>query len=74
MEWAVTRLKIGFTLTMLLGAMWAAVGLFDSLTQVAVGLIVMASASIGLGAVQWVEDRRDDAWLYREAVWVRREQ
>lgn len=74
MERAVNRIKIGLTLTMLVGAMWAAVGLFESLTQVAVGLVVTAVASIGLGAIHYVEDRRDDQWLYREAVWMRRDQ
>ena len=66
-------LRIVFSLAMVLGVMYAAIGLFDSLLQMTVGIVLTAVGVIGYGAVQYTEDRRDDMRLYRESVWMRRE-
>jgi len=54
---AVNRLRIGFALTTMLGAIWASVGLFDSLGQVGLGLVVCSVGVLGSGAVEWVASR-----------------
>jgi len=51
------RLRIGFALTTILGAIWASAGLFDSLGQVALGLVVCSVGVLGSGAVEWVASR-----------------
>lgn len=67
------RLRVGLTLTILLGLMWAAVGLFDSLAQVAVGLIVTGVAGLGIGLVDYLDARADNRLARgRAEVWVRR--
>lgn len=68
-----TRLRVGLTLTILLGLMWAAVGLFDSLTQVAVGLILAGVSGVGIGLVDYLDNRRDAHLAQgRAEVWERR--
>lgn len=52
----VNRLRTGFTLSIILGAIWAAAGLFDATpTNFIVGVLVSALAWIGYGAVDWVD-------------------
>lgn len=48
--------RVAMTLLILLGSMWAAVGLFDSLTQVGIGLAVVGVAATVLGLVWFVEE------------------
>lgn len=69
-----TRLRIGFAITILLGAMYAAAGLFQSLTDLSMGVVVAMLGVIGLGAIDYLESRRDNR-IYRErlAVWARRD-
>jgi len=69
-----TRLRIGFTITILLGAIWAAVGLFDSLAQVAIGLLLGGAAALALGLVDYLEQRDDEKLAAgRDATWKRRD-
>lgn len=51
----VNRLRVGFALTTILGGIYAAVGLFDSLTQLTVGVVLACIGVIGSGAVEWVD-------------------
>lgn len=68
------RLRIGFAITILLGAMYAAAGLFQSLTDLSMGVVVAMLGVIGLGAIDYLETRRDNR-IYQErlAVWARRD-
>lgn len=69
-----TRLRIGFAITILLGTIYAAAGLFESLTDLSLGVIVSMLGLIGLGAIDYLENRRDNR-IYQErlAVWARRD-
>lgn len=68
------RLRVGFSLTTIVGLLWTAVGLFDSLTQLGVGLVVACLGVIGYGAVDYVEARQVQRWQTgRDQVWERRE-
>lgn len=68
------RLRFGFALTIIVGAMFAAAGLFTSLTDVAAGVVVACCGVIGWGAVDYVEARRDHRiYEQRVAVWARRD-
>jgi hypothetical protein len=50
------RMRVGFFLTILLGAMWSSAGLFaDTDTQFLTGIVVAMLGVIGLGAVDWTE-------------------
>lgn len=49
------RLRVGFTLTILLGAMWATTGLFATDAELLTGVVVAMIGVIGLGAVDWVQ-------------------
>jgi len=51
----VNRLRVGFALTTILGGIYAAVGLFDSLTQLTIGVVLACIGLIGSGAVEWVD-------------------
>lgn len=53
-----TRLRVGFLLTTLMGALWATVGLFsrtDGDVQLLAGVCVAMLGIIGTGAVDWLE-------------------
>lgn len=65
------RIKIGSIITVMIGLMWAAVGLFDSLGQIAVGLLVAGIASTGWGLADWLEDAAIAEG--RQQVWARRD-
>lgn len=68
------RLRIGFSLTIMLGAIWAAAGLFDSLTQFGVGVAVAMIGVIGYGAVDYTDYQRAERLRqYRAEVWHRRD-
>lgn len=50
------RIRVGAFLTILLGAVWASLGLFTpGETQLGTGVVVAMIGTIILGAVDWVE-------------------
>jgi uncharacterized membrane protein len=65
------RVRIGLHLTAIFGLLYAAFGLFESLTKFAVGIVVVCLAIIACGLLDTFEDQRlaDD----REKVWQRRD-
>ena len=65
------RLRIGLQLTVIIGLLYAAFGLFESLTKFAVGLIVACLAVIAYGLLDTVEAERLSQG--REKVWQRRD-
>ncbi len=65
------RLRIGLQLTVIIGLLYAAFGLFESLTKFAVGLIVASLAVIAYGLLDTVEAER--LTRGREKVWQRRD-
>ena len=65
------RLRIGLQLTFIIGLLYAAFGLFESLTNFAVGLIVACLAVIAYGLLDTVESER--LTRGREKVWQRRD-
>lgn len=68
------RIRIGCAITTLLGAMYAAAGLLQSLGHFALGLIVAAVGVIGYGLVDVIEsDRQEKLRQYRAEVWHRRD-
>lgn len=68
------RLRIGFALTAIIGAIYAAAGLFDSLTHFSTGVIVTSLAVIGVGLVDYCEARTNQRIIdARAAVWARRD-
>lgn len=70
------RVRVGLALTTIIGAIYAAAGLFDSdsLGHFALGTIVAASAVMGYGLVDYVEyRRREELSRYRAQVWHRRD-
>ena len=68
------RLRIGFALTIVIGSIYAAAGLFDSLLDLSAGVVVAMCGVIGLGCIDYLDARRDER-IYRErvAVWARRD-
>jgi hypothetical protein len=70
-----SRIRIGFGLTIIMGAIWASAGLFESLQSFATGVIVSMVGLLGFGACDYIEYRRDeDLALGRDNVWDRRVQ
>lgn len=68
------RLRVAFLLTIILGAIWASAGLFDSLTQFGIGVCVASLGVIGYGAVDYVDYHRSERLRqYRAEVWHRRD-
>ena len=65
------RLRIGLQLTFIISLLYAAFGLFESLTKFAVGLIVASLAVIAHGLLDTVESER--LTRGREKVWQRRD-
>ena len=50
------RLRVGFALTILLGAVWASVGLFSPTdTETLTGVVVAMVGILGMGVVDWIE-------------------
>lgn len=69
-----TRIRVGCSITALIGVMYAAVGLFDSLTHVAVGAIIASAGVIGYGLADWLDMRREEETRRgRAATWARRD-
>jgi biopolymer transport protein ExbB/TolQ len=68
------RIRIGLQLTVIIGLLYAAFGLFESLTKFAVGLIVACLAVIAYGLLDTVEAEADRRLTQcREKVWQRRD-
>jgi hypothetical protein len=69
-----TRLRVGLSVTVLIGAMYAACGLFNSLTDFGIGLVVASLGVIGYGLVDFIEAHEDEQTARgRDAVWARRD-
>ena len=68
------RLRIGFALTAIIGALWAAAGVFESLLQFGVGLAIASAAVLGYGLIDHVEHHQVEKWSDgRNQVWRRRD-
>lgn len=68
------RVRVGLALTTVIGAIYAAAGLFDSLGHFALGVIVAATAIMLYGLVDWIENwRQEELARYRAEVWHRRD-
>jgi hypothetical protein len=65
------RIRVGLQMTVIIGLLYAAFGLFESLTKFAVGLIVASLAVIAYGLLDTVEAER--LTRGREKVWQRRD-
>ena len=68
------RIRIGLTLTMILGSIYAAAGLMTSLRDFGIGVAVVATAWLLQGLITYLND--NDAQVmrrYREDVWARRD-
>ena len=69
-----TRIRIGFAVSVLIGTMYAAASLLDSMSQLGVGLVVASLGVIGYGLCDFLEVRHDEVTAQaREAVWARRD-
>lgn len=69
-----TRLRIGFALSLIIGSIYAAGGLLTSLAQFGIGLAICCLAIIGYGLCDFIETNHDERVAQaREAVWARRD-
>ena len=68
------RIRIGLTLTMILGSIYAASGLMTSLRDFGIGVAVVATAWLLQGLITYLDDN-DAAVMqrYRDDVWARRD-
>lgn len=68
------RIRIGLTLTMILGSIYAAAGLMTSLRDFGIGVAVVATAWLLQGLITYLDDN-DAAVMqrYRDDVWARRD-
>jgi hypothetical protein len=70
----VNRIRIGLVLTFVIGSLYSAFGLFESLAKFGLGIIVASMAAITYGLVDYVEERHDQLILdERDQVWCRRD-
>lgn len=68
------RIRIGMALSIVIGSIYAAAGLLDSLTDFGIGLAISCLGVIGYGLCDFIEDRHMHTMEQgREAVWARRE-
>jgi len=68
------RIRIGLALTFIIGSLYAAFGLFESLTKFSVGIIVSCLAVIGFGLLDHLEAEHDNRIIReRQEVWARRD-
>jgi len=71
---AMKRIRIGLALTFIIGSLYSAFGLFESLTKFSVGIIVSCLAVIGFGLLEHLEAQHDNQILLeRDRVWARRD-
>ncbi len=68
------RIRIGLTITMILGSIYAAAGLMTSLTDFGIGVAVVGTAWLLQGLITYLNDN-DAAVMqrYRDDVWARRD-
>ena len=67
------RIRIGLAITIIIGAIYAAAGLFDSLTQFGIGAAVASAGMVGYGLLDFIEAREaEEMNRYRAEVWARR--
>jgi hypothetical protein len=68
------RIRIGLTITMILGSIYAASGLMTSLRDFGIGVAVVATAWMLQGLITYLDDH-DAAVMqrYRDDVWARRD-
>ena len=68
------RIRIGLTITMILGSIYAAAGLITSLRDFGIGVAVVATAWLLQGLITYLDDN-DAAVMqrYRDDVWARRD-
>jgi hypothetical protein len=68
------RIRVGLVLTFIVGCLYAAFGVFESLTKFGVGLIVAAVAVIIHGYLDYQQSDHDyQITREREQVWARRD-
>ena len=68
------RIRIGLALTFIIGSLYSAFGLFESLTKFSVGIIVSCLAVIGFGLLEHLEAEHDNRIIReRQEVWARRD-
>ena len=68
------RIRIGLTITMIMGSIYAASGLMTSLLDFGIGVAVVATAWLLQGLITYLDDN-DAAVMqrYRDDVWARRD-
>lgn len=68
------RVRIGCAITVIIGAIYASVGIFDSLLHFAIGVCIVSAAVIGYGWADFYDSYRDEELRrYRAEVWHRRD-
>lgn len=68
------RVRIGLHCTAIIGLLYAAFGVFESLTKFALGLIVACCAVIAYGLLETLQSESDRRLAEgRETVWQRRD-
>lgn len=68
------RIRIGLTLTMILGSIYAAAGLMTSLRDFGIGVAVVATAWLLQGLITYLHEHDAAAMQeYRDDVWARRD-
>lgn len=68
------RIRIGMVISVVIGSIYAAAGLFSSLTEFGIGVAVASLGLIGYGLCDFVEDHHNHSiYQTREAVWARRD-
>jgi hypothetical protein len=68
------RIRIGLTITMILGSIYAAAGLMTSLRDFGIGVAVVGTAWLLQGLITYLNE--NDAQVmqrYRDDVWARRD-
>ena len=68
------RIRIGLTITMILGSIYAAAGLMTSLRDFGIGVAVVGTAWLLQGLITYLNE--NDAKVmqrYRDDVWARRD-
>lgn len=69
------RLRIASAITVILGAIYAAAGLLDSLTTFGIGCAIAATGFTGYGLAATLQEHHDaQLRLERDHVWARRDQ
>ena len=68
------RIRIGLAITIILGSIYAAAGLFTSLRDFGIGAAIAATAMTGYGLLDFLEAHRNEKLhQYRAEVWLRRD-